>query len=420
MEDREQRPRAFASPLWLGPLSALLVLGVGASGAIAWVTGGREIANDAPHLLVFAERPFVVWQNHVETGIGYSWASFPPLLPTLWGALIAPFTWVFDDFWSIRLGVLAWCAVALIALHAVLARTPGVDVSGHRLALWTWALVPSVWGSVGMLPQEESYVSLFVLGAYFALATGRESWIPWILVATALGAKYFALIVLVPLAFTTDRPIRNGVVWGAAVGAALGGYLLYHELRFGEMPIVDYYLDPSSSISLWALAWNLGFQPDAQIISQLAVLLTGGAVGLYCLAARQLGVPGVFHTAGGMYVALLTISTTYPAYVLWGLPVALVALAQMHAPRDRFVTIALMLAWAAAEWGANLARGVALALRADRTEGKEAIGRAAESVFGPDFPWYDVHLAFLFLAAGSGVALAAQYFAVGRREGRRG
>jgi hypothetical protein len=262
-------------PVWALPIVVLASLSLLAAFALHAATGGREIAEDAPFLLGLARRPFVLFRSYVEARTGSNWGSFPPLLPLLFGVPIRPWTGLVSDFWTIRFGVLAWTALALLALERVLVRLEHVEPARAREALLVFALLPSTWGPAAVLPQEESYVSLFALALYAAARAGRFRIVPALLVLTAFSAKYFLLVLAVPLAFATPRPWRRLVAWGALAGGALAAYVGYHALRFDLLPIVSHRVAPTMSISLWGLLWHLGVQPSLPIVSLTGVAGAG-------------------------------------------------------------------------------------------------------------------------------------------------
>ena len=407
-------------PPWAGPLGMLAVLVLGASAAIAAATGGHEIASDALRLVDLSLRPWVLWQSYEESGLGPLWGSFPPLLPALFGAPISLLTRVVPDFWALRLGVLVWTLLLGLGLFAALTRVERLEMRPAVSWLWVFALLPSVWGAASALPQDESYVACFVLALYWAGARGRWGAVPWLLALTLLAGKYYVLVLLLPLAFASPRPVRNVALWGGILVALLSAYLGYHYARFGLIPIAGYGLDPAGagldpvgSISTWALAWKLGLQVPAAATNALGVLLAGAFGLVIAWRARATGAPLAQAMAAILVVELLVLSTTFPAYVLWGLPLVLISLAHAPAARARLGVAALVL-WGCAEYGQNLVRGVALALQTERTppltdrgSGVETLAALAESALGPEFPYGAVHVALLALVTLSGLVLIA-------------
>jgi hypothetical protein len=389
------------------PLLVLAGISLAVSALVSSATGGQEIADDAPHFLEFARSPLVLWESYKASGMGSQWGSFPPLLPLLFGSPIRPWTAFLPDFWAIRVGVLTWTWIVGLGLLLVLVRVERLPRPGVRLAVWSFALLPSVWGAVAMIPQEEIYVAGFVLATYAAARTGRWGLVGWLLILTALAAKYFVLIMLVPLALASPRPIWNAGRWGAGVAAALLAYVAYHKLRWDLMPIWDYTLSPSGYLSMWSLLWELGVQPPVRLIGFLGTGLTSSGVLAMCLVAWRQGVPLPYMMAMTLYGTLLTISITAPAYALWAAPIALICVARTRDLRTRVLTLGLMVAWAGAEWGVNFSRGVALALGTPRGPAKSAIAAAAQRLLGEDFPFSGVQLALLFAISAIGLALVA-------------
>jgi hypothetical protein len=405
-----------ARPVWLLPVAALVAIALVSSALLAEVTGGREFANDAPSLLDLGRRPFVLFSSYEATRLGPNWGSFPPLLPLFFGALVRPFAAVTDDFFAIRLAVLAWTALALIALEQVVDRVERAPRERVRESLWTYALLPSVWGPIAFLPQEESYVSLFALALYAAARTGRYWLVAPLLVATALSAKYFLLVLVAPLAFATPRPWRRLVGWSALVGGVLCAYLGYHWLRFGLVPILSHRVEPTMSISVWGLLWHLAVQPPLPLVSLAGTVLAGGAALAFSAAARARGLPLAHAMAGSLWLALLFLSLTAPAYVLWVVPLTLVCMTGIREARLRALLVVLLAAWAAGEWTANLARGTAMA--AGRGDAVGAIAARVVDLVGSGFPFAAVHVAAIAVVILSGALLTALLWRTGCEEAR--
>jgi hypothetical protein len=396
-------------------LLVLCAISLPLAAAVYALTGGREIADDAPHLLVFVRNPFILWQSFQESGLHSRWGSFPPLLPPLFGLAVAPWLWL-PDFWAIRLGALSWSGLALIALWLSLTRLERVPAAATRQACWLFALLPSVWGAIAFIPQEEVYVSLFVLALYAAGRAQRFDLVPWLLALTALGAKYFVLILVVPLAFASPRPLRNLVVFGAVASGTLALYIGYHYASFGLTPVLSHVLSPEGSISIWALAWNLGIRPSAEVIRTASVLVTCSAVLAFCGLAWRRGIGLSFTMAASLYLTLLGVSITFPAYVLWNVPLALLCVSCMRERAHRLAAIALMFTWAGAEWSSNFFRGVGLALGSQRAAGKEVFASRLEGLLGAGFPYHAANTAFVALVVAAGIGLVAVLWRAGLAE----
>ena len=165
-------------------------------------------------------------------------------------------------------------------------------------------------------------------------------------------------------------------------------------------------------MTAWALADRLGVGLPSGLVRPLSVALTGACVLAYCAAARRRELDLTAMFAGSLWVTLLTLYLTLPAYVIWALPFTVVCIARMRGP-SRLATAALLFCWGAAEWGGNLFRGVALALEIDRPDGKSAIAAQAERLFGAGFPFEAAYLALVVLALGSGALVVRQLFAAG-------
>jgi hypothetical protein len=409
-----ERGRARGAPIWLVPLVVLIGISLALSLAVFTLSGGKEIADDVVRLAGFAREPFVLWGNYKAAGLSDRWGSFPPLLPLVFGSLVYPWLRVAGDFWGFRLGILSWSVVALFALYLVLKREREVSLERTRAVLLIFVLLPSVLGAIAFIPQEEVYVSLFCIGLYYAAKTGRRGLLFFLLVLAVLAGKYFLLVLAVPLAFDSRAPVRNLLRWGATCLALLGAYILYHRELFGLTPIASYVLDPGSSISLWGLLWNMGYMPPEGTIRILSLILVAAGVFFFSAAGRRKGIGLQFSMAGTLYITLLCLSITVPAYVLWVVPLTLLAVAVMRERRHVVWTVVGLFLWGAGEWGANLFRGVRLALDTTRPEGKTAVAKAAERFLGAQFPYHRFHVACIALVVAAGLLLLCVLWIAGK------
>jgi hypothetical protein len=380
-----------------------VAVSLGVSAALAVATGGQEVADDAPHFLEFVRSPLVLWGDYSASGISDRWGSFPPLLPLLFSALIGPWTVVLPDFWALRLGVLCWTLVAFALLGTSLTQR-GFPRPRRSEALWLFALLPSVWGAIALNPQDEVYVSIFALLLYRAAIDERWGRIPLLLALTALAGKYFVLILALPLALASPRPLRNLGVFVGASFVPLGAYLLYHQVVHGLTPVASYVLEPSASTSIWGLLWTVGFRAPPALLQQASVLLTGGLVMGASLFARRARLPLEFSMSISLLITVVVLSISVPGYVLWSVPLVLVSLASVGASRTRAFGGLMLFTWGVGEWGVNFARGVAHNL-ATRSGGKAEFVESVRSVLGTDLPLHALHVGFLLLVLLSAGAL---------------
>jgi hypothetical protein len=388
-------------PSWLLPLIILVGASLVCSLLVFKLSGGREIADDVRCLARFARDPFVLWGDYRAAGLSDRWGSFPPLMPLAFGSLVYPWLRIAGDFWGFRLGILSWSIVVLFALYGVLRKEHRVSAKRMNAVLILFALLPSVLGAIAFIPQEEIYVSLFCIALYVAAKANRWRLVFLLLVLSAFAGKYFLLVLAVPLAFQSRSPVKSLLWWGIPCVVLLGAYVWYHKMLFGLTPIMSYVLDPGSSISLWALIWNLGFTLDPENVQRLSLILSGAAVFVFCFAGwkRRIGLEVLM--AGTLYITLLCLSITVPAYVLWNVPLVL-------------WMVVCLFSWGIGEWGANFFRGVKLALDTVRPEGKTALARVAEQLLGRDFPYHFLHVACIVLVVASGLAQLYLLWTAGR------
>jgi hypothetical protein len=398
---------------WIGPAAALIAISLGVGINVYFVADGQEIADDARYLLALVESPLVLWGDYRASGFSDLFGSFPPLLPLVFGLLVLPWTAIVPGFWAIRLGILCWSLVALAVLHHQLGRDGASSPGRRRSALWAYAVLPSVWGAVALIPQEEIYVAIYVLLLYAAARAERWSWVLGLLVLTALGGKYFLLILSIPLAFASRAPLRNLFLFAGASAATIVLYVGYHLLAHGLSPILSHNVDPSAAVSLSGLLWNLGIQPPGQLLRLLCVgSCIVAAVG-FGVVARGSRIPLCFSLAITLWITLLGLPITFPGYALWSIPLTLICVSRLEAPFPRRGILALLVSFGAAEWGANFARGVSQSLTAP-AGGKSALATQAVEILGRDFPFSTIHIACLLGVLASGAGLIALLWAGAR------
>ncbi len=402
-------------PPWLLPLIILVGASLILSLLIFKLSGGSEIADDAICLAGFARDPFVLWGNYRAAGLSDTWGSFPPLMPLVFGSLVYPWLRIAGDFWGFRLGILSWSIVVLFALHFVLRREERISEERRKSILLLFVILPSVLGAIAFIPQEEIYVSLYCIALYFAAKKNRWGFVFFLLVLSALAGKYFLLVLAAPLALQSRTPVRNLLLWGATCFVLLAAYVWYHKALFGLTPIVSYVLDPGSSISFWALIWNLGYTLDPGTVRSLSLVLSAISVLAFCIAGRRSGVGLEFLMAGTLYITLLCLSITFPAYVLWDIPLVLICIGLMRARRHIVWTVICLFSWGVGEWGANFFRGVKLALDTARPEGKTALAKLTERYLGGDFPYHFLHVACIVLVVASGLLQIYLLWTAGRK-----
>ncbi len=390
---------------WLWQALLLVALSLLLSYLLYGLSGGREVADDAPNLIGLARDPFVLWGDYGAAGFSDTWGSFPPLLPLFFGLLVWPWLALFGPFWGIRLGVLSWSIVTLGAFHLTIGRIDGVTAERRRLLMWVFVLLPSLLGAIAFIPQEEIYVALFALALYAAARMGKWRVVYALLLLTMLAGKYFLLVLVFPLAVYSPRPWRNLLLWGGTAAALLGLYIGYHRLYFGLSPILGHMIDPGSSLSVWALFWNLGLRLPPVAVKYLSVVFVVIASFFFARSSRRSGAPLAFAFAGVLYSTLLLLSITVPAYVLWAVPFALICAGMTGDSRYRAWIVLLAVLWGVAEWGANFFRGVKLALETERAAGKTALAMAAERALGAGFPFGLLHVALVALVVVFGIGM---------------
>ena len=390
-------------PYWLGPALALITLGCAGIAALHAITGGRELGDDAPHLVHFVKNPWILWQDHRTVGLSATWGGFPPLLPPLFGALVLPWLAAFPEFGAVRAGALSWTVLALLAFHGFASRVEGLAGKPLSRALWLYALMPIVTAAAVVLPQEESFVSLFAIALCWAAAERRFALVAVLFALSAIAAKVFLLVLVIPLALSSPRPRRNLLLFGFAGVGALGAYLVYHGIRFGQLPLLSYQLQPAGGISIWALLWNLGLEIPQTMLQPLSMLTTGAlAVGL-CWISRERSLPPSITVSITLWITVLCVSIAMPPYLLWNLPFLLIATTRMNRIGPRWASIGLLFVWCATAYGAKLFRGVQLTLEMNRSTGKDAVAEMFVGALGSDFPYHSAQTFLIGLTVAVGI-----------------
>jgi hypothetical protein len=405
----------------VAPAAALIALHLAVTAGLLAATGGHEISDDASHLLRFVREPFVLWRDPGVTGLSGTWASFPPLLPPLFGALVRPWLWLAPEPVALRLGALLWTLLALLGTGWLALRLGGTAEEARR-AGWLYVAVPLPVLASAVLPQEESYVSLFAVAAVGAAAAGRLGLAAALLAATALAGKVLLLLLAVPLALAGPRPLRSLVALGGVGATGLAAYLGFHALAHGQLPLLGYRLDPIQGVSLASLLRLLGAELPAAT-PLLSSLLAGAAALGWCALGRRRGLDLLPLVAGTLWIAQLLLAVAMPPYLLWNLPFLAVLLARRG---DRAgLAAAGLVAWVGAAYGAKLSRAVALGLEAPRGAGKSALTRLATGTLGPEFPYHAAQTLLTALCLAIGAAFLAGLLArgaggaAGARTGKR-
>jgi hypothetical protein len=389
----------------LVPLAILVVVSLTAIYLLDRLSGGNEIGDDVVTLTRLVRHPFALWGNYRAEGFSDNWGSFPPLFPALFSVLVAPWLAVAGDFWGFRIGVLSWTIVVLFVLDSLLARAPGIPEPRRRRLLLLFVLLPSVLGTIALIPQEEIYVSLFVVALYAAAAARRWSLMPFLLLLSIFAGKYFLLILALPIALYSPSPRRNLIAWSSLGVAALVAYVSYHRLAHGLMPILNHGTSPRSGISIWTLVWNVGVQPPLRLFTTCSLACVAVFAAVFCARSRRGGRPLVFTCAGTLVGMFALLSLASPGYILWAVPLLSVAIGLMKKKAHRAWSIALLVLWGVGEWGANFFHGVAFALGTDRPAGKETLASFAQRLFGSDFPFSLANVVFLALVFACAIGL---------------
>jgi hypothetical protein len=383
----------------------LVALGLLLSYLLFRMSGGAEVADDAPKLIGLAEKPFALWGDYRSAGFSDAWGSLPPLLPLVFGLFVRPAVAWLGPFWGIRIASLAWSVALLVLLRWVLGREVAVPERRCENLIWIFVLLPSVIGAIALIPQEESYVALFALALYAAARAGSWRLVPALLVLAALAGKYFLLVLIIPLAFYSPRPVRNLVLWGGVVLSILTAYVAYHRALFGLLPIVGHEVIRGSSVGLWSLLWNLGIHLPHSQVKILSLFIIPAAAASVSFTARRRGMPLAFSFAATLVVTLILLPISYPAYVLWAIPFVLLSAGMMESGASRVTILLLLFVWGVSEWSANFLRGVSLALSTERSSGKSAVALAAERFLGPGFPFDTLHVLCIALVIACGVCM---------------
>jgi hypothetical protein len=389
----------------LGPILTLITVNLAVIAALHAVTGGRELSDDAPHLIHFVRNPWVLWQDHCAAGLSDTWGSFPPLFPPLFATLVLPWLTALPEFVAIRAGVLSWTVVALLAFHGFASRVEGLAGERLRRAIWLYALTPIVTAAATVLPQEESFVSLFAIALCWAARKHQWGWVAALFALSAVAAKVFLLVLVIPLALASPRLYRNLLLFGLAGVGALGAYLAYQGIRFGELPLLGYQLEPAGGISIWALLWNLGLEIPPDVLQPLSLLVTGGLIVGFCWVARKRSLSLNSSVAVTLWITTLCVAIAMPPYLLWNLPFLLIAIMRMERVGLRWASIGLLFAWCGAAYGEKLLRGVHLTLAMDRGGGKDAVADPLVRVLGTNFPYLGAQTLLIAVSVAIGITL---------------
>jgi hypothetical protein len=266
--------------------------------------------------------------------------------------------------------------------------------------------MPIVTAAAVVLPQEESFVSLFAIALCWATAERRFALVAVLFALSAIAAKVLLLVLVIPLALASPRPRRNLLLFAFAGVGTLSTYLAYHGIRFGALPLLSYQLPPAGGISIWALLWNLGLEVPQMMLQPLSVLATGALVLGFCWIARERSLPSSITVAVTLWITVLCVSIAMPPYLLWNLPFLLIATTRIDRIGPRWASIGLLFLWCATAYGAKLFRGIQLTLEMDRSAGKNAVAELFVSALGSDFPYHAAQTFLIGLSVAVGITHA--------------
>jgi hypothetical protein len=244
----------------------------------------------------------------------YAYTPFEQLLP--WSG-----SW--DELPAAHGAALAFDVLTMLALFVVGRRLrPGPE--GNRLGLiltYAWAAYPYTLFALSS-NANDSLVALLVTVSFLLLSWPRARGAALALAA----ATKFAPLALVPLWASFDRRrLRDALAFGLAF-AAVAVLVLLPVLPEGGVREVwhrtfGFQLGRDSPFSIWGQEDSLRWGQD--VVKALAILL---AVGVALLPARKTALQVAALGAAVMIALQLGLSHWFYLYIVWWLPLALIAL----------------------------------------------------------------------------------------------
>jgi hypothetical protein len=234
-----------------------------------------------------------------------------------------PWSGRWDELPAAHAAALAFDLLTMLALFVAGRRLlPGRDGTSMGLILaYAWAAYPYTLFVLNS-NANDSLVALLVTGAFLVLPWPRARGVA---LALAAAAK-FAPLALAPLWASFDRRrVRDAIAFGLALGAAIvvlsvpllpdGGVREFWDRTVG------FQLGRASPFSIWGQEDSLGWLQD--IVKALGVLL---AVAVVLLPARKTALQTAALGAAVLIALQLGLSHWFYLYIVWWLPLALIAL----------------------------------------------------------------------------------------------
>jgi len=251
--------------------------------------------------------------------------TYGPVMYYAYVPFEAAFPWsgTWDDLPAAHAAAVAFDLATLVALFFAGRALLGRGFAGNRLGLslaYAWAAFPYT-AFVLNSNANDSLVALLVTLAFLALASPRGRG-----VALALaGAAKLAPLALVPLwAFYDRRRGRDALAFGLALGAAT--VLLWLPVlpdggvREAWDRTVGFQLGRDSPFSVWGLE-DLGWAQD--VVKAFAIAL---ALGVALHPRTKTAVSAAALGAAVLIALQLSLSHWFYLYIVWWLPLALIAL----------------------------------------------------------------------------------------------
>lgn len=402
-------PRAAAREGWV--FFALLVASrVVLLAALALLTGRREFTSDAVMHWHSATEPF-----YILLGLDARDAHFPPLMPVLLAAAVAPFR-ALGPFLALRAG---FALVELAAWPVVwtLLRRHVRDARARRWLAAVVVLSPGIWMATVVMAQEDIFSLLIGAVAAGLILSGRMRWAAFACGVGVVAAKVFFLVpllavVVAPGRLSVGAVVRRGLAGAVPIIAAYGvaGYFWWRNGM--GFPLGDFQPPVDPSQSFWLLVYEWGHVPVATIrrLSMPTALLAGVLpLAIVKLRGHDCSPAEVLRLAAAMTMAVMvTFYLTMGEYYLVAVPMLLLA----ARPWLAVLTVGGLLTLS---WAENWFYGVAVAKQFNTAAGGSVFVRMYEAAI-PVAPHLMKQLSLVAFVAGTAFVAARLTWAAARRE----
>lgn len=292
---------------------------------IGWIAGGQQFTDDTRFQLAFIDDPTLLLGPRPDSVYR---PPFPPLVPLLMAAAVAPFRWVTSDFYALRIGYSVFELCSFPLLWLAWGRFSRTRVLRWSLGL-AYVLSPLSAVATPVLAQEETIAMLFAALAVWLVLSRRLAAAALVCGLGVVAGKVFFLVPLLAVVGGPAWRPWGGLVrraaWGAAPILLVYGWVWLGGAAGPGSNSFDRFVPPNSMcVSIYSLLeMHGGWNRETSLM--VARPLSAAAILTVFFAARWRGPieagPWLVALMGAMLLALYaTFSHINPEHWLLVVP----------------------------------------------------------------------------------------------------